>query len=137
LKQLQPDAWESFFAKTNVGDRVHAKVTRRTSFGVFAEIEEGIEGLCHISEIESSHPGSEEGMPKVGEELDFRVIRLNPEEKKISLSTRSENWKATQLRERVPEPPALSRMAEAFSSAGITTEAMARTNASGDRNDSH
>jgi len=137
LKQLQPDAWESFFAKTNVGDRVHAKVTRRTSFGVFAEIEEGIEGLCHISEIESSHPGSDEGMPKVGEELDFRVVRLNPEEKKISLSTKSENWKATQLRERVPEPPALSRMAEAFSSAGITTEAMARTNASGDRNDSH
>ncbi len=137
LKQLQPDAWESFFAKINVGDMVHAKVTRRTSFGVFAEIEEGIEGLCHISEIESSHPGSEEGMPKVGEELDFRVIRLNPEEKKISLSTRSENWKATQSRERVPEPPALSRMAEAFSSAGITTEAMARPNASGDRNDSH
>ena len=137
LKQLQPDAWESFFAKTHVGDMIHAKVTRRTSFGVFAEIEEGIEGLCHISEIESSHPGSDEGIPKVGEELEFRVIRLNPEEKKISLSTRAENWKATQKRERVPEPPALSRMAEAFSSAGITTEAMARASASGNRNDSH
>lgn len=137
LKQLQPDAWESFFGKTHVGDMVHAKVTRRTSFGVFAEIEEGIEGLCHISEIENSHPGSDEGMPKVGEELDFRVIRLNPEEKKISLSTRSENWKGTQLRERVPAPPSLSRMAEAFSSAGITTEAMAQATAPGDSNDSN
>ncbi|HKT11677.1 MAG TPA: 30S ribosomal protein S1 [Terriglobia bacterium] len=137
LKQLQPDAWESFFASTHVGDMVHAKVTRRTSFGVFAEIEEGIEGLCHISELESSHPGSDEGMPKVGEELNFRVIRLNPEEKKISLSTKSENWKATQQRERIPEPPPLSRMAEAFSSAGITTEAMARASASAHRNDSH
>ncbi len=137
LKQLQPDAWESFFAKTSVGDMVHAKVTRRTSFGVFAEIEEGIEGLCHISEIESSHPGSDEGVPKVGEELDFRVIRLNPEEKKISLSTRSENWKPTQQRERTPEPPGLSRMAEAFTSAGITTPAMARASAPGDRDDSH
>ena len=137
LKQLQPDAWESFFARTNVGDMVHARVTRRTSFGVFAEIEEGIEGLCHISEIESSHPGSDEGLPKVGEELDFRVIRLNPEEKKISLSTRSENWKPPQQRERTPEPPGLSRMAEAFTSAGITTPAMARASAPGDRDDSH
>lgn len=137
LKQLQPDAWENFFAKTHVGDRVHAKVTRRTSFGVFAEIEDGIEGLCHISEIENSHPGSDEGIPKVGEELDFRVIRLNPEEKKISLSTRSEDWKAAQVRERTPEPPTLSRMAEAFSSAGITTAAMARASASGDSKDSH
>jgi small subunit ribosomal protein S1 len=137
LKQLQPDAWESFFAKTNVGDMVHAKVTRRTSFGVFAEIEEGIEGLCHISEIENNHPGTDEGMPKVGEELDFRVVRLNPEEKKISLSTRAENWKATQQREKAPEPPSLSRMAEAFSSAGITTPAMARASAPGDRSNSH
>jgi small subunit ribosomal protein S1 len=137
LKQLQPDAWESFFAKTNVGDKVHAKVTRRTSFGVFAEIEEGIEGLCHISEIEGSHTGKDEGMPKVGDELEFRVIRLNPEEKKISLSMRAENWKPTREREKAPEPVGLSRMAEAFSSAGITTPAMARASASGDRNNSH
>jgi len=137
LKQLQPDAWESFFAKTSVGDKVHAKVTRRTSFGVFAEIEEGIEGLCHISEIENSHPGSDEGMPKVGDELEFRVIRLNPEEKKISLSTRLDDWKASQERVRHPEPSGLSRMAEAFSSAGITTPAMSRGGSLGDRNNSH
>ena len=137
LKQLQPDVWESFFAKTNVGDRVHAKVTRRTSFGVFAEIEEGIEGLCHISEIESNRPGTDEGLPKIGEELEFRVIRLNPEEKKVSLSTRAENWKAPQERSKIPEPVGLSRMAEAFSSAGITTPAMARASAPGDRNNSH
>jgi small subunit ribosomal protein S1 len=137
LKQLQPDTWESFFGKTKVGDMVHAKVTRRTSFGVFAEIEEGIEGLCHISEIESSHPGSEESMPKVGDELDFRVIRLNPEEKKISLSTRSENWKATQQRDKTREAPGLSRMAEALSSAGITTPTMSRASAAGDHNESH
>ncbi|MEJ2368567.1 MAG: 30S ribosomal protein S1, partial [Acidobacteriota bacterium] len=136
LKQLQPDAWENFFGKTNVGDLVHAKVTRRTSFGIFAEIEEGIEGLCHISEIENSRSGSEEGIPKVGEELDFRVIRLSPEEKKISLSTRLEDWKASQQRQKAPESSGLSRMAEAFSSAGITTPAMVRAGAPGDRNNS-
>jgi small subunit ribosomal protein S1 len=136
LKQLQPDAWENFFSKTNVGDMVRAKVTRRTSFGVFAEIEEGIEGLCHISEIENGRPDGDEGIPKVGEELDFRVIRLNSEEKKISLSTRITNWKASKEREKAPEPPSLSRMAEAFTSAGITTPAMARAVAPGDRNHS-
>ena len=136
LKQLQPDAWESFFAKTNVGDMVHAKVTRRTSFGVFAEIEEGIEGLCHISEIENSRPGTDEGLPKVGDELEFRVVRLNAEEKKISLSTKPENWKAPHERQKAPEPAGLSRMAEAFSSAGITTPAMVRAGASGDRTNS-
>ncbi len=136
LKQLQPDAWENFFGKTSVGDTVHAKVTRRTSFGIFAEIEEGIEGLCHISEIENSRSGSEEGIPKVGDELDFRVIRLNSEEKKISLSTRTADWKAPQEREKAPEPTGLSRMAEAFSSAGITTPAMVRAGAPGDRNNS-
>jgi len=137
LKQLQPDAWESFFAKTSVGDTVRAKVTRRTSFGVFAEIEEGIEGLCHISEIENSHRGNDAGIPKVGDELEFRVVRLNPEEKKISLSLRAENWKPAREREKAPEPVGLSRMAEAFSSAGITTPAMARASASGDRGNSH
>ena len=136
LKQLQPDAWENFFAKTSVGDMVRGKVTRRTSFGIFAEIEEDIEGLCHISEIENSHPGSEEGIPKVGDELEFRVIRLNQEEKKISLSTRAADWKAPKEREKAPEPAGLSRMAEAFSSAGITTPAMTRANTPGDRNHS-
>jgi|YelNatPaOPRAMG01_1025707.scaffolds.fasta_scaffold47399_1 small subunit ribosomal protein S1 len=136
LKQLQPDAWESFFAKTHVGDIVHAKVTRRTSFGVFAEIEEGIEGLCHISEVTHSRSGGDEGLPKVGEELDFRVIRLNPEEKKISLSLRIEDWKAPQEKEKAPESTGLSRMAEAFSSAGITTPAMARASAAAERNHS-
>jgi len=126
LKQLQPDAWENFFGKTKVGDVVHAKVTRRTSFGLFAEIEEGIEGLCHISEIEDSQSGSDRGGPKVGSELDFRVVRLNPEEKKIALSLRMSGSKAPEARKRAPEPVSLSRMAEALSSAGITTATVSR-----------
>ncbi len=126
LKQLQPDVWENFFGKIKVGDVVHAKVTRRTSFGIFAEIEEGIEGLCHISEIEDQSSGSDRGGPKVGSELDFRVVRLNPEEKKIALSLRMSDSKAPEPRKRAPEPVSLSRMAEALSSAGITTSTVLR-----------
>jgi small subunit ribosomal protein S1 len=133
LKQLQPDVWENFFGKTNVGDVVHAKVTRRTSFGVFVEIEEGIEGLCHISEIENHRSGNERGIPKVGSELDFRIIRLNPEEKKISLSMRMSDSEAPEEHKRPPETAGLSRMAEALSSAGITVATFSRGRAAGER----
>lgn len=133
LKQLQPDVWESFFNKTSVGDIVHAKVTRRTSFGAFAEIEEGIEGLCHISEIEGQQPGVEQGLPKVGSELDFRIIRLNPEEKKIGLSMKKADPQPAPVRTKQPETVSLSRMAEALSSAGITTPAMLQSAAASER----
>jgi small subunit ribosomal protein S1 len=137
LKQLQPDIWESFFGKTKVGDVVHAKVTRKTSFGVFVEIEEGIEGLCHISEIEAASSGSERGTPKVGSELDFRIIRLNPDEKKISLSMRLSDSAAPEALKRPPETPSLSRMAEALSSAGITAATFARSRVAGEGENSH
>ena len=132
LKQLQPDAWENFFGKTHVGDVVHAKVTRRTSFGVFAEIEEGIEGLCHISEIEDHQPGSERNLPKVGGEFDFRVVRLNPEEKKIALSLRMSDGKGPETHKKAPETTGLSRMAEALSSAGITAATFAKSRTAGE-----
>ena len=52
MKQLEEDPWQSFFGKAHVGDVVHGKVSRQVSFGVFVELQEGIEGLCHISEME-------------------------------------------------------------------------------------
>lgn len=130
LKQLQPDIWENFFGKTNVGDVVHAKVTRKTSFGVFVEIEEGIEGLCHISEISDHRSGSDADVPKVGSESDFRIIRLNPEEKKISLSMRlSETEAPAAAYKKQPAKPSLSLMAEALSSAGITSDTVSQGSA--------
>src|SRR5207245_3027800 len=51
LKQLQPDVWETFFEKTRVGDTLRGKVVRVAPFGAFVELEEGIEGLCHVSEM--------------------------------------------------------------------------------------
>jgi len=51
IKQLQPDAWESFFQSRQVGDSVHGRVCRLASFGAFVELAEGVEGLCHFSEV--------------------------------------------------------------------------------------
>jgi len=87
IKQLQPDAWETFFRSHMVGDIVRGKVCRAATFGVFVELAPGVEALCHNSEI----PGAadrrrDESALPLGEEFDFKIIRLNEAEKKIGLS---------------------------------------------------
>jgi small subunit ribosomal protein S1 len=86
LKQLQPNVREDFFSKTHVGDIVRGEVSRVVTFGAFVELAPGIQGLCHVSEYggEKSCKGSVQ--LEVGNELDFQVIRVNPEERKIGLS---------------------------------------------------
>jgi small subunit ribosomal protein S1 len=91
VKQLQPDAWESFFRAHQVGDLVRGRVARAAAFGVFVELAPGVEALCHRSEIPvmggSSEP-AESPLP-IGEEYDFKVIKLSENEKKIGLSLRA------------------------------------------------
>src|ERR1700719_4606616 len=87
VKQLQPDVWETFFEQHHVGDVVHGKVLRVASFGAFVEIAEGIEGLCHNSEAVDGN-----GQPMTlepGQEHDFKIIKMNPEEKKVGLSIKA------------------------------------------------
>jgi small subunit ribosomal protein S1 len=87
IKQLQPDVWESFFATHRVGDVVHGKILRTAQFGAFVEIAEGVEGLCHISEAGDpvdGHSPLEQGL-----ENDFKIIKINVEEKKVGLSLRT------------------------------------------------
>jgi len=90
VKQLQPDAWESFFRTHQVGDVVRGRVCRAANFGVFVELAPGVEGLCHRSEIPgaSDHRHEESPLP-IGEEMDFKIVRLNEAEKKIGLSVRA------------------------------------------------
>jgi small subunit ribosomal protein S1 len=87
IKQLQPDVWESFFATHRVGDVVHGKVLRTAQFGAFVEIADGVEGLCHVSEAVDDH-GTPAKMDQ-GDEHDFKIIKINVEEKKVGLSLRS------------------------------------------------
>jgi len=87
IKQLQPDVWDTFFAQHRVGDVVHGKVLRTAQFGAFVEIAEGVEGLCHISEATDGH-----GTPaklEQGQEHEFKIIKMNQEEKKVGLSLRA------------------------------------------------
>jgi len=87
IKQLQPDVWESFFATHRVGDVVHGKILRMAQFGAFVEIGEGVEGLCHISEAGDHEDGHSK--LQLGLEHDFKIIKINVEEKKVGLSLRT------------------------------------------------
>jgi small subunit ribosomal protein S1 len=86
IKQMQPDVWESFFASHRVGDVVHGKILRTAQFGAFVEIAEGVEGLCHISE---AGEGGDHSKLEQGLEHDFKIIKINVEEKKVGLSLRA------------------------------------------------
>ncbi len=90
IKQLQPDAWETFFRSHQMGDVVRGRIVRAVNFGVFVELAPGVEALCHNSEI----PGAadrhrEEPALPIGEELDFKIIKLNEADKKIGLSVQA------------------------------------------------
>jgi small subunit ribosomal protein S1 len=93
IKQLQPDVWETFFATHRVGDVVHGKVLRTAQFGAFVEIAEGIEGLCHISEVGEDHDAHNK--LEAGFEHDFKIIKINVEEKKVGLSLRAVGHEAS------------------------------------------
>jgi small subunit ribosomal protein S1 len=119
MKQLEEDPWQTFFSKVHVGDVVHGKVSRQVSFGVFVELQEGIEGLCHVSEMADPQTG-ENAKLEVGSEHDFRIIRLSPADKKIGLSMKEPAPPpSSEPPVKEKEPERMSTMAEALSSAGI------------------
>ncbi len=87
LKQLATDIWEDFFARHRVGMTVEGKVVRITNFGVFVELDEGIEGLIHVSEI--GDQAGEKVDLHVDETYQMKIIKLSPPERKIGLSIRA------------------------------------------------
>ena len=88
LKQLATDIWDDFFSRHQVGTVVEGKVTRMTNFGAFVELDEGIEGLIHVSEFDDTS-GGEKIELEVGQTYQMRMIKLSPQERKIGLSIRA------------------------------------------------
>jgi len=86
LKELQPDPWAQAVEKYRPGQIVKAKVLRLAKFGAFVEIEEGLEGLVHISELSKNKIQTPDEAVKPGEVLDFKILRIVPEEQRIGLS---------------------------------------------------
>ena len=89
LKQMQPDPWDEVPEKYKVGSVVRGKVVNLTSFGAFTKLEEGIEGLIHISELADRRIEKPEEIVSVGDELDLKVINLSPKDRRIGLSLKA------------------------------------------------
>jgi small subunit ribosomal protein S1 len=89
IKDLEPNAWDRFFETHKVGDTVTGKVVRFANFGAFVEIEEGIEGLCHVSELSDGRVEKPEDAVKIGQTMPFKILKLDPAQKKIGLSARA------------------------------------------------
>jgi small subunit ribosomal protein S1 len=89
IKDLEPNAWERFVAEHQPGDVVHGKIARLANFGAFVELEENLEGLCHISELSDERVDKPESVVELGQEMDFKILRIDSEGKKIGLSARA------------------------------------------------
>ncbi|HWX42464.1 MAG TPA: 30S ribosomal protein S1 [Blastocatellia bacterium] len=89
MKDLEPNAWERFFETHKAGDVVRGRMVRFATFGAFVELEEGIEGLCHVSELSDERVEKPEDAVKIGQVLPFKILKLDPAQKKIGLSARA------------------------------------------------
>ncbi len=100
LKQTQPDPWSEVPEKYKVGSIVRGRIVNLTSFGAFTKLEEGIEGLIHISELADRRIEKPDDVVSLGQELDLKVINLSPEDRRIGLSLKA----ALSEQERGAEP---------------------------------
>ena len=104
IKALQPDIWEEFFRRHYVGDVVQGTVTKLVDFGAFVDLGEGVEGLVHISELSDKHIQSCAEVVAVGQAYPFKIIRLEPHDRRIGLSLKEGVRRERQSPERESEP---------------------------------
>jgi ribosomal protein S1 len=89
IKQLQPNPWEGIADSITVGDNVTGKIVRLTDFGAFVELDNGVEGLLHVSEISQQHVKKPEDVLSVADEVTAKVIKLDEENRRIGLSIKA------------------------------------------------
>src|SRR5450755_4273483 len=94
LKSTQEDPWQAFARTHAIGQVVPGKVTKLVPFGAFVRVEEGIEGLVHISELAERHVEIPEQVVQVGDEIFVKVIDIDLERRRISLSLKQANESA-------------------------------------------
>jgi small subunit ribosomal protein S1 len=93
LKQLDEDPWaHDIPSKYQPGQLVHGKVTKLTNFGVFVGLEDGLEGLLHISELADHKVENPEEVVKVGDDIEVKILRVDADERKIGLSRKRVEW---------------------------------------------
>ena len=116
IKQLLPDPWDAIPEKYRSGTTVKGKVTHVTDFGLFVELEEGIEGLVHISELPKQEGGNALEGYEVGNEVEAQVLHVSREDKKIGLSIRGTERKS--VKQQQPYKSYVNNPREATSNLG-------------------
>ncbi|TYP59867.1 bifunctional 4-hydroxy-3-methylbut-2-enyl diphosphate reductase/30S ribosomal protein S1 [Thermosediminibacter litoriperuensis] len=86
LKQLSPDPWDNIEQKYAIGQVIQGRVVKLTNFGAFVELEPGVEGLVHVSQISKKRVATPKDALKEGETVKAKILDIKPEEKRISLS---------------------------------------------------
>jgi small subunit ribosomal protein S1 len=89
IKQLEPDPWQAALNNYPTGAIVEGKITNVTDFGIFVQLEEGVEGLVHVSEISKEKITTPVGMYNVGDNLQVKVINVSSKDRKIGLSIKA------------------------------------------------
>ena len=96
-KQMNEDPWDSDIPnRYQTGQLIKGKITKITNFGVFVGLEDGLEGLLHISELSDDKVENPETLVSVGEEVEVKVLRVDTDERKIGLSKRRVDWSSEQ-----------------------------------------
>jgi small subunit ribosomal protein S1 len=100
LKQLEEDPWATDIPnRYQSGQVVKGTVTKLTNFGVFVGLENGLEGLLHISELADHKVDNPEEIVKVGDEIEVKILRVDTDERKIGLSRKRVQWSEEQEQE--------------------------------------
>jgi small subunit ribosomal protein S1 len=89
IKQMTPDPWEGVAAKYHVGENVKGRIVKLTNFGAFVELEEGVEGLIHISELSRDRVANPADVVQVDQEVWVKILKVDPEGRKIGLSLKA------------------------------------------------
>ena len=89
IKQLNPDPWQVVATRHPVGSKIKGQVTSVPDFGVFVRIDEGVEGLIHVSQLSSERIDKPSSLYKVGDEIEAEVVSIDPADRKIGLSVRA------------------------------------------------
>ncbi len=89
MKKLTDDPWQNIQNKYKVGDEVEGKVTKLASFGAFVELDGGIDGLIHISELSDDHVNRVKDVVNVGDTVKARVKNISTEERRIGLTMKA------------------------------------------------
>jgi small subunit ribosomal protein S1 len=131
IKQLQEDPWNAMPQRYPVGSRVTGTVTSVTDFGVFVELEEGLEGLIHVSQLSTERVDKPSQLFSVGDKVDAEVTNVDPRERRIGLSIKA--LKRSEEREEVDSYLRRERESSKFSFEDILSEELRLDRDEGDR----